>query len=41
MKNKFLLLFFTLLLIIILVTLYLIDIPAPSVLVKEKYNLNL
>ena len=39
MKNKILLLFLILLVIAILGSLYFIDIPSPSNLIKQKYDL--
>ncbi len=41
MKKNTLLLFLILFLVIILILLYMIDIPAPSNLVKQKYDLDL
>ncbi len=41
MKKNTLLIFLILFLVIILILLYMIDIPAPSNLVKQKYDLDL
>lgn len=41
MKNKYLLYFFIVIVIIIIISLYFIEIPAPSTKILESYNLNL
>ena len=41
MKNKYIIYFFTVLTIIIFAALYMIEIPSPSIVITEKYNLNL
>ena len=41
MKNKYIIYFFAVLTIIILAALYMIEIPSPSVIISEKYTLNL
>jgi len=41
MKNKYILYFFGILAIFILILLYMIEIPAPSLTVKENYNLEI
>ena len=41
MKNKYIIYFFTVLTIIIFVALYMIEIPSPSEIITEKYNLEI
>ena len=41
MKNTYIIYFFAILTIIIFTTLYMIEIPSPSVNITEKYTLNL
>jgi len=41
MKNKYIIYFFIILTIIVFVGLYIIDIPSPSEIITEKYNLEL
>ncbi len=41
MKNRYITYFFIILTIIVFVTLYLIEIPTPSSIITEKYNLEL
>ncbi len=41
MKNKYIIYFFIILTIIVCVTLYIIEIPSPSAIITEKYNLEL
>ena len=41
MKNKYILYFFGILAFFILVFLYMVEIPAPSLTIKENYNLEI
>ena len=41
MKNRYIIYFFLTLTIIVFIALYMIEIPAPSTIIKEKYTLNL
>ncbi len=41
MKNRYIIYFFITLTIIVFVALYMIDIPSPSEIITEKYNLEL
>ncbi len=41
MKNKYILYFCAVILIIIIITLYILEIPAPSTTVIEEINLNI
>ena len=41
MKNRYIIYFFVIITIIVLVTLYMIDIPSPSSIIIEKYNLDI
>ncbi len=41
MKNRYIIYFFIILTIIVIVALYMIDIPSPSEIITEKYNLEL
>ena len=41
MKNTYIIYFFVLLTIIVFIALYMIEIPAPSAIINEKYTLNL
>ena len=41
MKNRYIIYFFTILTIIVFVTLYMIEIPSPSAIITEEYNLEL
>ena len=41
MKNRYIIYFFIILTIIVFVALYMIDIPSPSEIITEKYNLKL
>ncbi len=40
MKNKYIIYFFIILTIIVFVALYMIEIPSPSTIITEKYNLD-
>ncbi len=41
MKSRYIIYFFIILTIIVFVALYMIDIPSPSEIITEKYNLEL
>jgi len=41
MKNKYIIYFFAVLVVIMLTALYMIEIPSPSLIITEKYTLNL
>ncbi|GIR47671.1 MAG: hypothetical protein CM15mP57_7130 [Alphaproteobacteria bacterium] len=41
MKNRYIIYFFIILTIIVFIALYMIEIPSPSAIITEKYNLNL
>ncbi len=41
MKNTYIIYIFVILTIIVFSTLYMIEIPSPSAIITEKYNLNL
>tara|TARA_B100000900_G_C20398979_1_gene641905 strand:- start:435 stop:563 length:129 start_codon:yes stop_codon:yes gene_type:complete len=41
MKNRYIIYIFIILTIIVFIGLYMIDIPSPSVIITEKYNLEL
>ena len=41
MKNRYIIYFFIILTIIVFAALYMIDIPSPSEIITEKYNLEL
>tara|TARA_A100001035_G_scaffold44156_1_gene31124 strand:+ start:1620 stop:1748 length:129 start_codon:yes stop_codon:yes gene_type:complete len=41
MKNKYIIYFFAIVTIILFTALYMIEIPSPSVIISEKYTLNL
>ena len=41
MKNKYIIYIFAILTIIVFGALYMIEIPSPSLIITEKYNLNL
>ena len=41
MKNKYILSFFLLVLIIVAISLYMVKIPAPALVVKENYDLEI
>ena len=41
MKNKYIIYIFAILTIIVFGSLYMIEIPSPSTIITEKYNLNL
>ncbi len=41
MKNRYIIYFFVILTIIVFITLFMIEIPSPSTIITEKYNLNI
>ncbi len=41
MKNKYILSFFLLLLIIVAISLYIVEIPAPTLIINENYTLEI
>ena len=41
MKNRYIIYFFAILTIIVFTGLYMIEIPSPSIIITEKYTLNL